>query len=846
MLKSTTFRSTLGAIVCALYLSMHAMADSPRKVEIAAGNLRSALLQLSRTFCVELLYQPSQLDHFHTAGVQGDYTPDAAIRLLLKGTPLELRTDPSGAMIVIDPKAPRAAAVSALSEQGSPAPRNGAGSQSRSGLTFAQANAGQTAGSASVADRHSSSAEEEGALEGIIVTAQKRAERLIDVPISIAVVGAVELQERNIASLNDLQFAIPGLSIENSGGYYNRVEIRGISNFLGGTHPTVGMYLGEADANVLINGGDSLNLSTYDLERVEVLRGPQGTLYGEGSLGGTIRFIPSNPDLNDFQFAADVNSMFTQGGSPGNRVNAMVNVPLVSDRLGVRFAATFDREGGWIDQPAALRKDYNGRDLTDVRSTILWKLTSQLSVSAMADIHRDAGAPGNGGDADDRFTQVFGLTTGPRSENDFSLYNLTLEYGFGDVSLIDTTTYNSASEDVVGLGQLVPFVHAPGAGPSLQDFGKYINSGDNAITQEFRFTSVSSGPWLWTVGSMYQDHKESGYLELYVGASGPLPANPNGESASNGTSSAWAVFGDTNYKLADKLTLGAGLRYYRDDETGGYTYNYLSLETTPSQTATFSSTDPRIYLKFQTTENMNLYASASKGFRSGGFNSVGVPTYGPESLWTYELGEKTSWLDGRLTGNADVFSSNYKGYQVTTAVFVDGALLEPTANGGGASIKGVEWDFAWHLAEQWILTFNGDWLKTRFTEVPPIPPGSGAVNVYDVGDPLDFVPDYEVTASIKRDFNWGALLGFGRLDYSQQGKETYRDRNIGPWFFSESDTIHMLNFDASLRMNSTLSLGVFAQNLTSDRGYADPLSIQAMAARPRPRTYGLNFSVNFD
>jgi iron complex outermembrane recepter protein len=684
-------------------------------------------------------------------------------------------------------------------------------------------------------------------LSEIVVTAQKRTERLQDVPISIAVLGAKELQERNIASLNDMQFAVPGVSIENSGGYYNRVEIRGVSNFLAGAHPTIGTYLGEANANVLINSGDSLNLNTYDLERVEVLRGPQGTLYGEGSAGGTIRFIPNNPNLKDVQFSADVSSMFTQDGSPGNRVNAMVNVPLVSDQLGVRVAATFDREGGWIDQPAADRKDYNGQDITDVRTIGLWKPTSQLSVSAMAEIHRAAGAPGNGEDANGDFTQVFGLAITPRSENDFSLYNLTLDYTFDDVRVVDTTTYNRASEDVGNLGQLLPFI-PPSLGV-LEDFDKTIYSEDNALTQELRFTSVGPSPWQWTVGSMYQRHQEYSILTAYFGFPGPLPAGPAINTTGRGTSSAWAVFGDTSYKFADKLTLGVGLRYYRDNEAAGAGYNYLTMAPDiEPQEATFSSTDPRFYLEFQATQSVNLYASASKGFRSGGFNTSapGLAPYGPEQLWTYEIGEKTSWLDGRVIANADVFYSEYKGYQVITPLLIDGVLQEPTANGGNASIKGLEWDLSWHLAEQWSLTLNGDWLSTRFTEVPAIPPGSGAVNAYNVGDRIDFVPDYEVTASIKKDFDWGSRPGFVRLDYSQQGKETYRDRNIGPWFYSQSDTIHMLSFDASLKMNSNLSLGVFAQNLTNDRGYADPLSIQAMAARPRPRTYGVNFGVNFD
>src|SRR5882757_4743230 len=189
MPRSVTFRATLAAVVCATSLSVYAASHSTKKVEIPAGELRPALLQLSKTLGVEILYQPSQLDHFHTAGVRGSYTPEEAVRLLLKGTPLELRTDPSGAMIVIDPKAPRATAVSALNEQVSPTPSGENGLQSGSALRPAPASGDSVESQQEQANSSAASIEE------VLVTAQKREERLQDVPVPVSAISTDALIE---------------------------------------------------------------------------------------------------------------------------------------------------------------------------------------------------------------------------------------------------------------------------------------------------------------------------------------------------------------------------------------------------------------------------------------------------------------------------------------------------------------------------------------------------------------------------------------------------------------------------------------------------------------------------
>ena len=185
-------------------------------------------------------------------------------------------------------------------------------------------------------------------LQEVVVTAQKRTERLIDVPISIAAVSSDELKQRQITSLEDLPQVVPDLAYNNIGNNHY-FEIRGISNLIGNA-PLVGIYIDEADVTLGGAAATQINPTVYDLQRVEVLRGPQGTLYGEGSAGGTIRFVTRNPDLNQFEFSSDVAALFTERGAPSQRVNAVTNIPLIDDQLAVRITGTFEHDGGWMVQ----------------------------------------------------------------------------------------------------------------------------------------------------------------------------------------------------------------------------------------------------------------------------------------------------------------------------------------------------------------------------------------------------------------------------------------------------------------------------------------------------------------
>jgi iron complex outermembrane receptor protein len=394
-------------------------------------------------------------------------------------------------------------------------------------------------------------------LEEIVVTAQKRAERLFDVPMSIAALGGDELQKRKVTSMDELALAVPGVSVASQGGFQRRIALRGISNVFGNA-ALIGLYLDEA--SVTTTSSSQLDLRTYDLERVEVLRGPQGTLYGEGSLGGTVRFITRNPSLSSFDAYADVAALFTEDGEPGQRIEGAINVPLVEDKLGVRIAGTYDRAGGWIDQPATGRDDFNDQNVANARVKTLWQPTPEFAVEAMALVHRNDTSTNTGEDASGNFTQTFNLTTTPEVQDDYDVYNLTMTYDFAPVRVLSATSYINQDKEAKNFAQRIPV-----ATPLDVHYGSYVLGAD-ILTQELRFVSPGSGPWEWTMGGYYRHARVDVNPLLYFGVPGPpgtpLPAPSNNRT--NNLSESWAVFANSSYELTERFSLGAGVRYFED------------------------------------------------------------------------------------------------------------------------------------------------------------------------------------------------------------------------------------------------------------------------------------------
>jgi iron complex outermembrane receptor protein len=698
---------------------------------------------------------------------------------------------------------------------------------------LAQAGQGAPAGSPTV-EKKQVSDEKPIQLEEVVVTAQKRRQREFDVPMSLDAITGEELQKRGIRNLEDLAETVPGMHVQ--GGVQPRIFLRGISNWAG-NGVQVGQYLNDADITTdgfagTTGYGTFVIGIPYDLARVEVLRGPQGTLYGEGAEGGTIRFITKDPVLDRFETSADVGALFTEYGAPSRRLQVMLNTPLIQETLGLRLAADFDHAGGWIDQPAVNIKNFNSQDVVNVRIEGLWKPTEHFELRALQLAIRRSYGIGNGEDAAGNYTQYFNLTTTPHGEQQGNLSNLTLTYDFGKAQLLNSTTYFNHQTNNYYIGLQIPPSAPP---PHFASLFTYYPVKDENFSDELRLSNTGAGPWQWTVGGFYKRYRDtyagnSYFAFLADGVSGttaPLPPAPF-SFFGNTLSSAWSAFADTNYKLLGRVTIGAGARYFSN--------NYSAIYFSPYEQATFRSTDPRFYIQYQANPQVNTYASAAKGFRSGGFNGAGLPSYGPESVWTYELGSKMRLLDGRLGVDADVFYTDYKKYDISG--YYAATKLYVTENAGDAAVKGIEAQATWRLPDGWSFSVNGDYLDSYFRTV------TAQFTGFAVGDQLPFVPKYTLTASMEREYRWNEKLGYARLDYSQVGRTQYRDPSV--LGLEESDVIHTLNFSAGIQWSENLRLGISAQNLLNDRGIIDPFTYYTEATRPRPRTFGIDFGVKFE
>jgi outer membrane receptor protein involved in Fe transport len=822
-MRSLVAMAVTSLLVVGVSMGSDAEAAIKRFTNIEAQALEPALKELARQRDFQLVYRSEVVGARGTAGAAGELTAEEALRKLLEGTGLTYRYLDEKTVTIV----PLATAPT-VERKDDGAAVNKEAQKSRGfwdRFRVARADSGKALAEASDTVADSGNASAPVKLEEIVVTAQKREERAIDVPISIVAIGGEELRRRQITNVDDLALGVPGLSIQSNAN--RRITLRGVSNVFGNSS-LIGMYLDEAD--VTSTTASQLELSTVDLERVEVLRGPQGTLYGQGASGGIIRMITRDPDLEKFSVSSDVSALFTEHGEPGGSVNGVVNMPLVDGKFGLRLAGTYDHSGGWIDEPAAGKSDINGQNLSDVRLKALWAPNDALRATGLVEIHRNNKSTNTGEDSNGNYTQLFDQTTVPGMTDDHDIYNGTLSYDFDAFRILSSTSYIRQTNEADNYGAIQP-LSASGT-PALDLLVESDNKAVRMLTQEVRVSSSGAGPWKWLGGVFYRDFKFVENEFAYLGLGPALPPRLYVKNTSR--SKSWAVFGDSSYQLTERFSAGAGVRYFRDDLDSGRTLNATVF---PDQSGTFSAVTPRAYVEFRVSPEANVYASAAKGFRSGGFNTGTQPPYDPESVWTYELGLKTSALAGELTANLALFYSDYTNYQINGIPLPPAPPVSIASNAGSAFIRGVEWDFTWRPASEWVLGLRGNYADSAFYEI------LATSTAHAIGDSLDLFPKYQFTVTLERDFTLHGRPGYIRTDYNQQGRQPYRVRSNGDFYFSESDVINMLNLSMGLQWNDSVSIGLFGRNLLDDRGYTDPFSIQATASRSRPRAYGVEFGV---
>ncbi|TNE64775.1 MAG: TonB-dependent receptor [Alphaproteobacteria bacterium] len=669
-------------------------------------------------------------------------------------------------------------------------------------------------------------------LEEIVVTAQKREQRLIEVPMAITALGGTELEQRGIDSIQDLSFAVPGLTMREDGPGSYQIFLRGIANAYGGGS-LVSVYQDEVPMN--LTGYDVLPTRTLDLARIEVLKGPQGTLYGQGAVAGTVRYITNDPVMNvaEGHLGFDMTSVKT--GGMGAEVTGIVNVPLVEDKLALRIAATAKSGGGWQDQPEAGIEDGNDEDLTNLRFKLLWKPSEKVSLLGTFISYHAEYELGQGFEQPDRtvFVALDPSKTLIPKVWDYELYNLTATFDLGFASLLSSTSYVSQDHQY-------PFSYRGGEDTIYLGFyegnDERYNPGSQ-FTQELRLSSSGDGPLQWNLGGFYRDMKRSltAYFEYdYFGY-----IAENQEYFSENTSKAFAVFANASYRLTDRLELGAGLRYFEDKAS--YSVGFEPAQSYEEDT--FHTVNPRFYLSYALNEHTNVYASVGKGFRSGGFNTGGNPPFEPESLWSYELGMKGSLADGALYYDLAAYYTEYNDMLRRGLLFLGGdlGLQQLVSNVGAAEVKGLEASLTWKATDQLSFNASGTVIHAEVTEIN----AEDTANV--VGDSIDYVPDFSFTVGANYDFNWADdTPGFFRVDYSYRDKLPYTDLTSFPAENTPqySDSIGLLG----ARIGATVgrvSLEVYAQNLTNENKYIDPYHAWNNANRTRPRTIGVSIGLDF-
>ena len=650
-------------------------------------------------------------------------------------------------------------------------------------------------------------------LEEVVVTARKRSERQIDVPIALTSISGDALDQRGVSSVGAALSEVPGVNIYDRGGSY-KLSIRGISTSLGSNEN--GYYLDDlpfTGVTVPLNP----DVRAWDIDRIEVLRGPQGTLFGEGSMGGTVRILTRDPEFNDWDAKLSLSGSSTSDGGTNRGAKAMINIPLVDDRLALRLAGTKEKFPGWIDNVVTGAQNVNLLEYTSYRAKLRFQPTDALSVGASY-WHYKVDGPGGTSTADDRGDADQGVSLAAVIE--YSLVGFSAAYDFGPVELAYSFADNSF--ELPQRGAL---------------FGGTLEASIliDVRSNELRLASQGDGPLQWTLGAY---KREAIRRDAFVFALFGL----NNTSRTDATSE--ALFGEATWSLSSApIDLTLGLRSVREDLKGQEANSGVP---TPPAGGKYNSTNPRFIVAWRPNEAWRVYASAAKGYRSGQLQpsvskgiggALGIPlpdALSDDSIWTYELGTKASLADNRATFEAAIYQSDWK--DVTVRIPLGATGFNGLINSKGIDVQGLEASLTTLLGEAWRLNLNASYSDAVFAGTVP---GTGIKD----GSPVD--DHAKTTASMSLDYTttvFGDLTGTGRFGVQYASERDFP--SFGPPQYLPGDTTTTMELRFGLESRHW-GVQLFVDNLTDEDGAISPRAAQQVpgalptATRFRPRTIGL-------
>jgi iron complex outermembrane receptor protein len=747
---------------------------------------------------------------------------------------------------------------------------------------LAQALTAQLA-SAQQADASKDPSQDYKTLDNIVVTATKRAETAQTVPISMTAVSGAELERRGVGSLSDLARIAPSLSVTSSGPGSNNLVIRGISSSAGSA-ATVGYYLDDvpisASSNAaLLSTRGVIDPALFDIDRVEVLRGPQGTIYGSSSMGGTIKYVSVQPDTEFFDGKVKVDVSNTHTGGYNGNISGSVNIPIKKDVMGLRVSAYTRYDDGYIDRYGIDPDDFlladksrkkdnvNTYKTSGVRAALLIKPDESLSITpSIIYQYVKLGSPFTydkvPGTLDDAY-QVRDVDE--RNVQKSMISNLSVTKHFNAVDLTSSTSYFTREFDIRDDStKVINYFFGTPLYPTTM-YGLYKNK---EFTQEFRATSQLSGPFQITGGLFFHNVRAplassipypDGFNET-LGT--PFPGYSTIYSGSRyATMKEYAVFGEASYAFTDRLKATFGIRGFKVeqdfDQSGDGLLNggYSSVHNTSSD----RGATPKYTLQYQITPDRMVYATVSKGYRPGGpnnpapaslcgteVNGLGLSEsqlskYSPDYLWNYEAGLKTAWLDRRLQVNASLYHMDWKDVQQQIVLSCGYNI---TANFGSAVSDGGELEINYLPSNDITLSLGAGYNDAHLENDVPGTPAKD-------GDRLTNVPRFSGSASGEYRFPVNATYeGFMRGDVSFVGDSTFLYDRTSPFY--RRGGFATTNLRAGVRGGNGVDMSVYVTNAFDKRGETDlPVAISADLPTTRrvalnlPRTIGMTVEYHF-
>lgn len=708
-----------------------------------------------------------------------------------------------------------------------------------------------TAGAVHAEDQSSGASATAITIEEIVVTAQKRAEKIQEVPMAVQAISAAMLDTFHATRLSDFADYVPGLQVTSVRGYpgQNNITIRGIA--AGSRGATVATLIDDVPVNsssALVAGSFvAPDILPYDIARVEVLEGPQGTLYGASALGGVLKYVTVTPDLNTatYRVGADISAIHN-GRDPGRGGRALASIPVIPGEFAISVSGGAQYSAGFVDNVATGERSYNPGLQTGGRIVGLWQPNDQLSVKfAVLDDRSDFDGSYSiattltGNDLSPTYGRYDNYTLLPlTARSRFDLYTLEITYDFGGVSLTSLTGNSSARNKLVldssggftFLGVLVPV-------EDHFDLDKF--------SQEFRLSSTGDTRLSWTLGGYFT--REKGLTSIVAGALDPTTyqsapgLDPLFADAVVSRYEEYAGFGNAVFKITDAFDLNGGVRFSHDKQTaaelssgslvGGVT------TATDYNPGTEDVTTYSFGARYRFSSKIMVYGRIATGYKPGGNNAV-IPqtvdaprTYDADTLTNYEIGLKSQLLDNRLLLNLSAFHIKWDDLQISKTDGVFGFV----ANSGSATSNGFELATAYWFTQDLKLGLNAAYTDATLDQDEP---SLGAVK----GDRLPQSAKFNGTITLDYTSDLGA-------DYTLQLGAIWR--YVGPRntdFLTQPGSVRLDSYQSG-----DLSIGVshgpwtanlFVRNVANEYaivnngGFADGPILQ-------PRLVGLSVDARF-